>query len=620
MPLPERLPPIAVPPLATERWLGAGAWPQAFAEEKDLVREAEAYLDHLWLFFGLSVQEKEIDWHRDPVSGLAPPRTVRGKDIDYRDPGRIGDVKRIWEKNRHHHLTVMALVYWLTGDERFSKETVTQLSSWLDQNPYPYGINWNQALEAGIRLIAWVWIERLLRGSVHHQVFFGSHRFWEAVYRHQQFIEKERSFGSSANNHLIGEMAGLLVAATAWSHLPAAGRWRRIAQQALEEEILRQTFPSGLSREQAFEYHLFVTELLLLSLLEGDRRGEPFSETYRHRLRRMIEVIPQLLDVGGNLPRYGDGDGGKALQLQPMASPRLNWLLQVGRTRLQARVPSALLPGAYDQGKLACWLLTGETRSLAGEASEEVPIPGSVAFADAGIYVLAARRGTPDEIFVLADAGELGYLSTAAHGHADALSFTFSVGGVPIIVDPGTYTYYDPDPFWRAYFRGTAAHNTVVVDGKDQSQAAGPFLWTRKARAWVEEWENGEEGAHLLAAHDGYSPLGVIHRRELTLSGRSLLIVDRLEGSGSHEIALRFHLAPGAALRYLGDQTWEITRFKRRVLLRLPASLQVQVFYGQREGGWFSPSFGEKEPSYTVEGRATLQLPVKMESTLEVVP
>ena len=106
---------------------------------------------------------------------------------------------------------------------------------------------------------------------------------------------------------------------------------------------------------------------------------------------------------------------------------------------------------------------------------------------------MTSREGD-EEVFCLADAGELGYLSIAAHGHADALSFTLAVGDEQLLVDPGTYTYH-LDPEARAYFRGTRAHNTITLDGQDQSVAAGPFLWTHRARAAMQEWRVHERGA-----------------------------------------------------------------------------------------------------------------------------
>ena len=113
--------------------------------------------------------------------------------------------------------------------------------------------------------------------------------------------------------------------------------------------------------------------------------------------------------------------------------------------------------------------------------------------------------------------GRLGYLSIAAHGHADALSFTLSAGGEELLIDPGTFAYHTQKQ-WRDYFRGTSAHNTVRIDGQDQSVGAGNFLWLAHApvaRARIQC--STPQFDRLVAEHDGYRRLAdpVTHRREL---------------------------------------------------------------------------------------------------------
>ena len=92
------------------------------------------------------------------------------------------------------------------------------------------------------------------------------------------------------------------------------------------------------------------------------------------------------------------------------------------------------------------------------------------------------------------DCGELGFKAIAAHGHADALSFTLRAFGSDVFVDPGTYDYFSYSA-WRAYFRSTSAHNTLAVDGRDQSVMLGPFLWGARAQARCIAWEPGIQGA-----------------------------------------------------------------------------------------------------------------------------
>jgi uncharacterized heparinase superfamily protein len=240
-----------------------------------------------------------------------------------------------------------------------------------------------------------------------------------------------------------------------------------------------------------------------------------------------------------------------------------------------------------------------------------------LAFEDAGLFLLTVKRGTPREIFVLADAGPHGYLSIAAHAHADALSFTLSVGGKPFLVDPGTFAYHT-DEHWREYFRSTRAHNTVVVDDLDQSVQAGPFLWTKQARTTVKNWAVTDSGGTLTAAHDGYARIGVTHQRNLELRGNAITINDTLKGSGTHQVMLCFHTAPECRVEQISSSVLIISREDIRVRLNLPDILQIALARGEENAGWYSPRFGVKQETCSILARMNGTLPVSLTTTLEI--
>lgn len=373
--------------------------------------------------------------------------------------------------------------------------------------------------------------------------------------------------------------------------------------------MVQQTFPSGINKEQAFSYHIFSLEFFLLAGLEGERLGSPFSTSYKNSVKNMIEVIPSLVDEGGNLPRYGDSDEGMALQLRPLNSSRLDWLYRLGRSWLNARVP---LP-EEDSGQLAATVIWAGGNN---EGDEDPKPLSSVGFKDAGIFVLTSRRNTPQEIFCLADAGPLGYLSIAAHGHADALSFTLNVGGTPIIVDPGTYIYH-ADPEWRDYFRSTKAHNTVMVDGLDQSESGGPFLWVKKACCRVIKWEPGSVGGFLAAEHDGYKRLKdpVIHQRQLSLEENRLEVRDELRGNRKHSVEWRLHFSPECQLK-VEDSCCQVDWEQGSLKIFLDNQMNWRLVRGDQDGGWYSPGFNLKEPAFTLIGSMVTPFPLKLSSSI----
>ena len=103
------------------------------------------------------------DWFRDGSTDFSASRNEYGFDVDWRSGAPNRDVKRVWELSRHHHLTLLATAYALTGESRYAERIGEQLQSWWQANPFLSGIHWTMGIEIGMRLIAWVWIRRLLQ-------------------------------------------------------------------------------------------------------------------------------------------------------------------------------------------------------------------------------------------------------------------------------------------------------------------------------------------------------------------------------------------------------------------------------------------------------------------------
>ena len=177
----------------------------------------------------------------------------------YRNEDAVGDIKQIWELSRHQHLTVLAAAYAVTGDERYAERVAEHLRSWWAANPPLRGVHWISGIELGIRLLSWVWIRRLLDGWPGAAgLFEGNPVALHQIWHHQRWLAAFPSRGSSANNHVIAEAAGQFAAACAFGWFPASARWRADALRSLERQLRGNTFPSGLNRELATEYHGLV--------------------------------------------------------------------------------------------------------------------------------------------------------------------------------------------------------------------------------------------------------------------------------------------------------------------------------------------------------------------------
>ncbi len=554
-------------------------------------------------------------WNRDPRSGIEAPLTF-GKSLDYRDAGRVGDIKYLWELNRHLHLVRFAQAYALSGETRYFTALREHLESWIASCPFRRGPNWSSALEAAIRLINWSVAWQLL-GGAHSPLFADADgsRFrqsWlESAYRHAQFIRGHFSSHSSANNHLVGEAAGLFVAALTWPHWPIAGEWRAEARAVLEREAVLQIAPDGVNREQAVSYQQFVLDFLLQALLAGRANGEEFPAWFEARIEAMIEYLASIMDAGGNVPMIGDSDDALVVSLDPGPACPYRSHLAAGAL-LFRRGDFKAKAGALDDK--ARWLF-GEGADAAFQAltADHAGLPARRTFPDGGYYILGCGFESADEIRIVADAGPLGYLGIAAHGHADALAFTLSVGGEEFLVDPGTYAYHTHRT-WREYFRGTSAHSTLRVDGKDQSQSGGNFMWVRKANARCDLWQSSDEQDVFEATHDGYTrlPDPVTHRRRITLDKRRrrVIIEDTLRMAGAHDVELYFHCDAQCRVESGPSGGYAILRGSRQLVLTPPdvPGAASRIYRGSHLPmcGWISRRFDEKEPAPTIAWKARL--------------
>jgi hypothetical protein len=564
-------------------------------------------------------------WNRDPKTGIEAP-LVFGKQLDYRDPRRVGDIKYLWEPNRHLHLVTLAQAYALSRDAGYLRVIREHLDSWFIACPSGMGPNWSSALEVAIRLINWAATWQLL-GGVRSPLFDGDPgerlrlRWLDSVYQHAQFVCGYFSRHSSANNHLIGEAAGLFIAALTWPHWPQTRRWLAKAKSILEAEAKRQNAPDGVNREQAVSYQQFVLDFLLLCLLAGKENGIWFSAAYETRIESMLEYLASIMDVNGNVPMFGDADDGRVLRLAPAADfSSCRSLLATGAIVFRSGEFKRKAGALDDQTR---WLVGAEADALFdAQDAATVKLPLRQAFPVGGYYILGCDFEQASEIRLVADAGPLGYRGIAAHGHADALSFTLSVNGMEFLIDPGTYAYH-MQAQWRQYFRGTAAHNTVRVDASDQSEPGGNFMWLRKAHAGCSQWRSTPEEDRFEGWQDGYLRLAdpVMHRRRIVLQKRSRLvsIEDSLQMSGTHDVELLFHFSERCRIE-AAPGGYVLRQDGRALRLGLPAieGASSTLYVGSVSPifGWVSRRFDEKQPAPTLVWRCRLEGNVVLHSQI----
>jgi hypothetical protein len=577
------------------------------AEKQAMLHRADMLLAHHIELFGRSFQlSEQIDWQHDPVSGNAWPAKFWA-DIDTRDAKKIGGVKWVWELNRHHHLVTLGKAYFLTNDERYAAELCSELLSWIAANPPGYGVNWTSPLEMALRIINWTWALALIRRSsaLDGSLFNNIVRTIEAQAQH---IERYLSAHSSANNHLIGEAAGLATVALTFPWMRNASHWQQLGLQTLERELTLQIHADGVPAEQAIHYLLFILDFNVTTWRLAELHGITIPSVVREKLEVACEFIAHLMDENGNVPQIGDSDDAWVVRLDDR--PETNNFRSILATAavMFQRPDFKAAAGSWDEKSQ--WLLGDEGRMGFQNLSDTAVPLTSRAFGQGGYSVMRGAGRV-----VTFDHGPLGYLSTAAHGHADALSITVSINGQPLLVDPGTYAYQEGGT-WRTYLRSTSAHNTVVVNGADQSEMRGTFLWGHKANTNLLHWQTTPEVDIVVAEHDGYKTQSVVHRRSVFFEKPHwLFVIDSLSGDSTKIIQQFWHFPNNSIYEKVGEWHHVSLHGQSLALLQLGEQKMSSNFYQGLESpirGWMSAHYGHLAPAPVLVFEGSTQLPMTL--------
>ena len=593
------------------------------ATQAAIVADADRLIKGEWETLGAVRADMEgPDWFYDPVTGRRSAPDAYAFSLDQRDESAVGNIKQVWEINRLQHLTLLAVAWHLTGEDAYAERVAEQLQCWWRENPFLSGINWTSGIEIGVRLINFVWIRRLLdrwpgvAGLFEHNNL----ALWQLRW-HQEYLAAFESKGSSANNHVIAEAAGQLAAACAFPWFRESGRWRRDSLRLLEHELARNTFPSGINRELASDYHGFVAELGFFAAIEAQAAGQPVGAPTWELLCAMTDGMAALVDERLRPPRQGDSDEGRVVLLDHPDHNRWPVLLSLGDAlfgRLDWWPPTAM-----DAGSALVGALLGENRQ---------PVPGRPVgrpdrFPDAGLTILRTRAGDSPEIWCRCDGGPHGFLSIAAHAHADALSVEVRHSGVDILADPGTYCYHGEQE-WRKYFQSTIGHNTIELDGQWQSVRGGAFLWLRHAQAREVSIEDDGTIATWTGDHDGYMRLSprARHKRSVRMDRAhgTIQITDEIYG-GHHSARLALHLGPEVEADLSGSTArliWTSGTARRAARLTLPDELHWSLHAGETDPilGWYSSALGHRVPSWTLLGCGPCKPGVRLITLLEFTP
>ncbi len=472
------------------------------------------------------------------------------------------DATQLWQYNLHYfdYTVGLAEQYVQLGDKSAYATFRRLASSWMEACPLPTPLAWDPypiSLRATNWIKAYVWFEPELE----HDLNFAQ-RLRQSIWSQIRFLMDHLEY-HLLGNHLIENGRALLFAGFFFQDSQAEG-WRQKGLEILIDELEEQFLSDGGHYERSPMYHQIMLHL--------------YTDVADLMCRQSIDV-PTEMKSG-------------------IAAMR-SWL-------------GAMV---HPDGEIA--LFNDAAFAIAGSPVHQMdhtkvsdgfqPLPAS------GYFVF---RNQAAGDYLALDCGPLGPDYQPGHGHCDMLSYELSLQGKRMIVDTGVGSYYG-DLAWRQYYRSTYAHNTLVIDGQEQSEIWGRFRVGRRAYPKDVQYDSDGALAYAAGSHTGYERLAgdIRHRRWLGwIDQRFWLVVDQVAGAGKHSIESLLHFHPDVEIiqpPHSPSFHVQVGRENSRLMIIPWGITSAELLKGEREPiqGWYAPEFGKDIANPVLSYRAALNAP-----------
>jgi hypothetical protein len=517
------------------------------------------------------------------------------------------DIKFIWEPARFGWGMTLARAYAFSGDSAYAQFFWEKFNQFINLHPPNLGRQWQSAQEVAIRLMSWVFCDRVLANAP-ASTPENRERLWQAVAEHASRIPPTLIYSRAQNNnHLVSEAAGLYIAGLYLPEHPHAPEWHKLGWHWLNWSFQNQVDEFGTYTQHSVNYQRLLLQLALFTdhfrRLGGDPDWQPKT---MERLQAVTRWLWALTDPdNGETPNLGANDGALILPLS-------NQPYKDHRPTLDAAAKAFLKQDLYenhDLAELANWM------DLSAQPSVEPGFPQA-----SDMLRLDRNQGRA-------------FIHTAHFhdrpSHADQLHIDLWWQGVNVAMDPGTYQY-NASPPWENALTGTAVHNTLLINGQDQMQKAGRFLWLDWAQAEVIAHEMKKSGTinRVVAEHDGYHRLGARHQRSLQTTENGWVVIDSVlphkkNNPETFQVQLAWLLPDwDYQLKAENCLLMEGPQFSFKLIIEGTCALNLfragERLHGDLKGsstwGWFSPTYSIKQPALMVAAVKQGELPINITS------
>lgn len=556
-----------------------------------LSADSEALARDQYRFFDAELQQLDLSPHSTREHWTA---YERGKT-----PAK-GDIKFIWEPARFGWLFLLSRAHYLNPGKDDQEWLQNKLRTFQQENPAFHGANWTSAQESALRIMALCFMYHVFAdtGNVDDNLLSS---IKTAIALNALRIAPTLSYArAQRNNHLLSEAVGLYTAGVFLDGFSPAKHWERTGWRVFNHAIRDQISEDGTYIQHSSNYQRLMLDLALWMDWITRGTGTSLPAATLRKLALSTQNLCDLVDKkSGFAANLGHQDGSNILPLAQAEHLDFRPVLQAAsRAFLQA---DAFPPGPWDEK--AAWLNLPPCKEMLTDQQTSDRLVNE----DGWASIRAVR-----------------YHSRPAH--ADQLHVEIWHGGQNIAKDAGTYLYNAPPP-WQNALRSTRVHNTITIDDIEQMAPVSRFLWLDWAQAEI----TNSSPNMITARHNGYTRLGITHHRSLRKEGESnWQIVDSLttKTPEPRQHYIKLHWLVGDELYQIKDNTihssasqWSLifedsTEQKGQIILiRAGEFIHGTADFDPLLYGWFSPTYGVKQPVISILYVVKAKLPLELRST-----
>lgn len=599
------------------------AFPNEYAAS---LQRADLFLQNKFAFLGVEFTLPDpIPWQSDPLS-LNPYPQGFYRNINIFTNKNAGDIKHVWEVNRLQYLIEIAKAYYLSDADKYREKFDALVLDWDAKNPYKRGVAWASALEVGVRATALVWALQFYRSakSPSPQVIKTILRL---LWLSGAYLDENLSIYFSPYNHLIGETAGLFMVGYLFPGFKKASNWESKGWHVLEDQVEKQFHNDGASVEQATFYHHFTLGFYLQAMALKQINGESVSATVQNRVEKALEFAMYMTKPDGTLPYLGDIDDARSIYFRHPTNWNFLSYQTMGAIWFK-RSDMAFVAQKYQEE--AFWMLPAGEEEHFNNLTARAPEQKNIEFSESGYFIFRSGYGKKEH-YAHMDCGPIAHgvfhdeTPSAAHGHADLLAIELAAFGDSYLVDPG-FSNYRGDFDWHCYFRSTAAHNTIEINGASQAKQGGILVWSHAPKFKLIGKEDNPFFNAVTAEHYGYhaqeeSP---VHRRTFAwIDNQFWVTIDEIYstngGTKKHTIKPHFHFNSGVRTDALDNGNRIMAHAANSCLEIVPIVRNgAHIILEKNEGGknahegWIAPTYRAVTAAPVIAATIESTLPLQL--------